>query len=107
MKNYLKINCYGEDFKVEIKKNSYANNRRLAVQLVCDDGIPFGTITTNIKYPLSTLDKYLAFIDTNNYPYIEKWLIDNGIAYPTGHIGYSGFCAYPEYKFNETILEYK
>lgn len=52
-------------------------------------------------------DSDCGFIDTNNNPDIDSWLIENGIAVPTGNWAVSGFCMFPEFRFNmERVLEY-
>ena len=59
-------------------------------------------ITVNIDYPLSGDNETTAFIDTNNLNafLIERFLQENQIATPTGEYGQSGFCTYPEYRFD-------
>lgn len=102
MKTY-KIQGYGEIFEIKLAAHSYANNRRLAVQsFTVPDGEPFAMITVNIDHPLSGDKKTTAFIDTNNLNafHIEKFLQENQIAIPTGEYGQSGFCTYPEYRFD-------
>lgn len=102
MKTY-KIECYDEIYEIKLVANTYANNKRLAVQtFTVPEGEPFATITVNIDYPLSDDKAITAFIDTNNYGFlnIEKFLQDNKIATPTGRCGRSGYCIYPEYKFD-------
>lgn len=104
MKIY-KIECYGEIYEIKLVTNTYANNKRLAVQaFTIPDGEPFATITVNIDYPLSGDKAVNAFVDTNNYGVmnIEKFLQDNQIAKPTGRYGESGYCTYPEYIFDLT-----
>jgi len=66
------------------------------------DGEPFAMITVNIDYPLSGDKETTAFIDTNNLNafLIERFLQENQIATPTGEYGQSGFCTYPEYRFD-------
>lgn len=102
MKTY-KIQGYGEVFEIRLVAHSYANNRRLAVQsFIVPDGEPFATITVNIDYPLSGEKGTTAFVDTNNLDafHIERFLQKNQIAEPTGRYGQSGFCTYPEYRFD-------
>lgn len=102
MKTY-KIECYGEIYKIKLVANTYANNKRLAVQMfTVPEGEQFEIITVNIDYPLSGDKAVTAFIDTNNCSFlnIEKFLQDNKIAIPTGRYGESGYCIYPEYKFD-------
>ena len=53
----------------------------------------------------SPTDRQCAFIDTNNVKYAEKFLQENKIAQPTGRYAISGFCTYPEYRFDMTKLK--
>ena len=102
MKTY-KIDLRGETYTVKLEKNTYANNKRLAVSLfTVPDGEPFATITVNIDFPLSGDKTTTAFVDTNNYDFmnIENFLQSNKIATPTGERGESGYCVYPEYRFD-------
>lgn len=102
MKTY-KIDLCGETYTVKLKKNTYANNKRLAVSLfTVPDGESFATITVNIDFPLSGDKATTAFVDTNNYDFmnIENFLQSNKIATPTGKRGESGYCVYPEYRFD-------
>lgn len=104
MKTY-KIKCCNKVYEIKLVANTYANNKRLAVQaLTVPDGEPFAIITVNIDYPLSDNKAVTAFIDTNNCGFlnIERFLQDNQIAAPTGWYGESGYCIYPEYKFDLT-----
>lgn len=59
----------------------------------------FAVITINLResehLPFGT-----QFVDINNYPWIDEWLIENSIAEPIGKIAKSGFCIYPAFKFN-------
>lgn len=79
--------------------SKYRNNNRLAVLLVLDD-VNDIVITVNLDCALSSEDETLAFIDTNNNKDIENLLLLKGVAMPTGHYGFSGYCCYPEYRFN-------
>ena len=89
-------------YNVYLEKATYANNKRLAVQafVVEEDGWaePYATITVNLPDEKLTDDK-CAFVDGNNVPFIEEWLEENGIAEPTGQVGFSGFCIYSEMRF--------
>ena len=40
---------------------------------------------------------YLIFIDVNNAPWLEEFMISNGFGMPTGRIRTSGFVNYPLY----------
>ena len=55
-------------------------------------------ITVNLPDSI-VLPRGTQFIDTNNYPWVYNWLIENGIASPTGYCARSGFCLYPAMKF--------
>lgn len=98
---YYKFNFFGEDYYIRLVARKYNDNSRLAVQAFEEDGVPFAVLTVNI--PGETLsgdnDKF-AFIDTNNIPGADKFLIENGLAKPTGYHGRSGYCFYPEFKFD-------
>lgn len=96
------FNLFGTIYRVRPFREKYSNNKRLAVRLAdVDDGSPFAVITVNINYPLSdNSNPALAFVDTNNLPMAADWLVSTGLAKPTGHIGYSGYCSYPEFEFD-------
>lgn len=36
---------------------------------------------------------------TNNSPWLEEFIVRNGLGEFTGAYGYSGFCSYPQYRF--------
>ena len=97
---YYNINCYGEDYKVCIKQNMYANNNSLALSLITDIGEPFCNLTVNLPESIICANESTAFVDTNNCPWAEQFIAENGLGSPTGYVGASGFCRYPLYKFN-------
>ena len=68
---------------------------------------PFCDITVNL--PREELSgENCAFVDTNDAPFLPAFLEENGLAEPTGMMGFSGFCAYPEYRFNmETVRKHE
>lgn len=101
MKTY-KINHYGKTYEVTIKKTEYSNNGSLAILLETTDYEPFGVITVNL--PNSCASEEYQYVDTNNCPWAEKFIKDNGLGNPTGIMGYSGFCQYPLYRFNLEAL---
>ena len=47
----------------------------------------------------------MAYVDTNNIPEIDRWLVENGIAEDTGVRTVSGFCTYPLLQFNQVKEE--
>ena len=103
MHKHYKFNSFGEEYNIWLQQREYnwGGMHNLAVQAWTDDGEPFAVITVNIPdEELSDDESCTAFIDTNNIPEIDNFLIDNEIAEPTGRFVQSGFCAYPEFKFN-------
>ena len=84
--------------KVYLQLDSYRINGSLAVTLYGEDGDLLGVITVNL--PGGPTPPHTAFLDTNNYPWVELFLENNDIAHPTGDFAHSGYCTYPLYKFN-------
>lgn len=84
--------------KVYLQLDSYRINGSLAVTLYGEDGDLFGVITVNL--PGGPTPPHAAFVDSNNYPWVELFLENNDIAHPTGDFAHSGYCTYPLYKFN-------
>lgn len=87
--------------KVEAFKTNYITNDNLAVVLENKDFQEDLTVNL-VDYPTN---KDCAFIDTNNVKWAEKFLQENKIAQPTGRYGMSGFCTYPEYRFDLSKLK--
>lgn len=93
----MKINGY-EIVGIEI--NKYFNNKNTAISLLCktSNGIePFATITVNFDI---VLKEDLAFLDTNNCPWVENFIQDYELGCFADNYMYSGFCKYPLYKLN-------
>ena len=87
--------------RVSVKAESYRNNGTLAIMIKYDDG-DSEVITTNLCSLFQS--KTMAFLDTNNYPDIEKWIQKNKIGLPMGVSERSGFCEYPLYTFFDEAL---
>lgn len=87
-------------YDVEIFVSQYCANDNLVVQLISPEG-PFATLTVN----LGKLDRGYAYIDTNNCPWAEEFIAENGLGEPTGLTRQSGFCEYPLYVFDMNKLE--
>ena len=79
---------------VKVKATTYRNNGTLAVMLTYDNGDSV-VITTNLNSLFQSGS--MAFLDTNNYPDIEKWIRKNNLGQPSGVSERSGFCSYPLY----------
>lgn len=90
--------------KYLVCRDTYVSNGSLAVSLY-DGKEKVAVITVNIESSDCIGDETCAYIDTNNLPWVEDFLQENKIAYPTGEYGFSGFCAYPLYKFDLRKLE--
>lgn len=99
--NRINYKKYGSNHPIELLKSSYCNNGNLAIEMVTyEDGYPepWSMLTVNLD---DVLEPDCAYVDINNNGEdITAWIEQNSLGTPTGHIGYSGFCVYPEYKFN-------
>ena len=87
--------------KVEAFKTNYITNDNLAVVLENKDFQEDLTVNL-VDYPTN---KDCAFIDTNNVKWAENFLQENQIAHPTGRYAISGYCTYPEYRFDMSKLK--
>ena len=92
----MKIKSYMDEYDVNVIETKYYDGN-YAVLLECTDGEPFGNLTVNLGRPLP--DKY-AFLDVNNIPDAERFVVENGLGVFTGMMEQSGFVAYPLYVFN-------
>ena len=79
---------------VEVKAETYRNNGTLALTLVYEDG-ERDVITVNLGNGYQS--ESMAFLDSNNYPDIEKWIQKNNLGVAMGVLVQSGFCRYPLY----------
>ena len=84
--------------------DTYSNNNSLAVLLLsrledkCMYNEVFGVITVNLESSTG-LPADEQYVDVNNYPQIEDWLIGNNLASPLGRTETSGRVNYPLYRF--------
>lgn len=88
---------------VEVKRSKYRKNDSLAVVLVPEEcPEEYSVITKNIDETEIFCCPFneKAFVDINNYPDIEKFLIENELAIPLVILGQSGHCIYPLYAFD-------
>ena len=88
-----------------LAKTSYVNNKTLAVVLKnCDNGDTL-VITVNLEYGF-VINPRQQYVDVNNFPRIEEFLVSNGIAKKIPNCEMqSGFCIYPLYEFNTDLME--
>lgn len=95
---------FGTTEQVQLTVNTYMNNKSLYVGLTTvEDGFPepYGDVTVNL---IDSVPSYCAFVDTNNMPEVEDFLVKNRIAECTGLEQKSGFCSFPLYLFDAEKL---
>ena len=99
------LESYGRTHKIQLNITSY-NEGNLAISMTSwEDGEPEPWSSLTVNMP-SCRPRNCAYIDTNNNDQeILAWIIQNGLAVPTGNTAYSGYCEYPEYRFRPDILE--
>ncbi|MDE6603275.1 MAG: DUF4313 domain-containing protein [Lachnospiraceae bacterium] len=91
---------FGTTENVTLTVNTYVDNNSLYVGMTTmEDGFPepYCDVTVNL---LSSVPPYCAFVDTNNMPELEDFLVKNKIAEFTGIEQRSGYCSYPLYLFS-------
>ena len=97
----------GATTPVTVIVTKYTNPETLAILLKCAESPweDFAVITVNlVSSPYGDVkyqDESHAYIDTNNCPWAEDFLQENGIAKPDPRdiYGMSGYCTYPLYEF--------
>ena len=90
-------------YNVTIETSKYMLGDNLAIRLIEETGEPFAILSVNL--PEWTLPNDKAFVDTNNCPWAEKFIADNKLGRPTGIKGTSGYCTYPQYRFDVEKLK--
>lgn len=98
----IKLKKYNKNYDITFKLDRYASGGGLAILMEANSRLgpmPYAVLTVNLEdYPTYG---NRAYVDTNNLgDEILQWIEDNNLGQPTGEIGYSGFCVYPEYEFN-------
>lgn len=84
---------------LEVSSYMYGGGLYMSVQERCDGDIePYADLTVNL--PGFPCEKYCAFVDTNNFSQAESLIRKYKLGKPTGRLGQSGYCTYPEYKFD-------
>lgn len=103
--NTINWNAWGTNHPISFRLSNYVDNHNLYVGMVThEEGYPepWSDLTVNLGVKCA---ENCAFIDiNNNSDRIVEWLITNKLAALTGRIQQSGFCVYPEVKFNITEL---
>lgn len=97
----INLRKYGTDHPMTFEINKYAKNNNLHINLMTnEDEYPEVWQNLTVNLGIKCADD-CAFIDTNNNgDEIITWLISNKLGKPTGRIKASGWCTYPEFKFN-------
>ena len=99
--------CYTyRGHRVAISYTTYRKTGTLAVLMNYIDGemeSDYDVISVNLCSGLQ--DGQTAYVDTNNVPEIDSWLVKNDIAEDTGVRTVSGFCTYPLMVFNNVEKE--
>ena len=98
----MKIKGWMQDYEVKIEKSTYFTNGNLAVYLLSYDEEykcwePYGSLTVNFE---EKLPYGYAYVDTNNMPNAEAFIMEYNLGVFQGKWKTSGFCMYPLYKFN-------
>ena len=96
------LEFYGEMYGLSLFVTEYTSNGRLAIILIDQDGEDFADMTVNL--PGERCPEGCAFVDTNNSPWLEEFIVWNGLGEFTGAYGYSGFCSYPQYRFYPSVI---
>lgn len=100
---FYTINGWYSSEEVAPIARTYSSNHNLAIQLVCADGEPYATLTVNFD---ALDDPTLAYVDTNNVPEAERFIVDNDLGYHIDQYKASGWCMYPLFKFNLEKLNF-
>lgn len=99
-----KLTVWNEEFLLRLFRSSYSFGDNLAIVARTTQGEPFATLTVNFGDEIP--DKTRAYIDTNNCPWAEEFLVENSIAKPVkGCYHISGYCLYPLYEFDLTKVD--
>lgn len=96
--------CEEEPIAVTLEAGTYTADQSLHVWLMEEGDAgpePYGDVTVNLAGPVPP---YCAYVDTNNMPELENFLVENKLAEFTGLEHDCGFCSYPLYMFNAERL---
>lgn len=88
-------NCY-------LMINNYRADNSIYIELVNDEDGPIATLTTCLNDWF--IGENETYLDTNNCPWVEKFMKKYKLGKPTGHKRRSGWCEYPLYELNITEL---
>ena len=90
------------DYRVKVVSDNYLNKGALAVLLLEEEsGEEFAVLTVNID---GVAENNFSYVDTNNNKWAVEFIEENKLGVDTGGVGFSGYCVYPLFKFDETKL---
>ena len=97
----------GSDCEARLSTDKYVRGNRLFIELeVVDEEVgcflPYCPVTVNIPDEKIS-NENCGFLDTNNASWLPRFVVQNGLGVPTGRVGYSGHCVYPEFDFTEMM----
>ncbi len=105
---FMQYSAWGTTYDTCIEVGNYlcGGGLYLSLQDRCEEGLePFADMTVNLPEYRPTAD--CAFVDTNNLGQAEQLIAEYKLGKPTGRFVQSGYCAYPEYRFDmKKIKEY-
>ena len=105
LKVYELEDSEGNKLKLYPIIRTYQKGGRLAIELVDEQYELFTYLTVNLQHEMSKdNDKSLAFVDTNNNKWAEGYIESHNLGTKTGFYGLSGYCTYPEYRFDLSKL---
>lgn len=85
-------------------KHAYNYNGCVAIELVSPNDGSIAIITVCIPNYMF-LKENQAFVDTNNCPWAEEFIIKNKLGINLNFTAQSGYCQYPLYEFDLNKLE--
>ena len=92
---------YGKEYEVYCKRYQYAYYKNTMIALICTDGSPYCTLTTNPDFHIKDNKFYSC---PNNYgPILEK-MIDLKMIKLGDSVWRSGFNTYQSFIINENIF---
>ena len=98
---FMEFDAWGDHHEgcIEVSTYMFGGGLYMSLQERCDGELePYADMTVNLQgFPC---EKNCAFVDTNNFAMAESLIKEYKLGKPTGRIGQSGYCTYPEYKFN-------
>lgn len=101
----MKLNAWGREYNLCIEVCRYEQNGNLALQLYSQDEDywePFDIMTVNLGEKCA--DGF-SYVDINNCPWAPALIEKYNLGEPTDCYEASGFCVYPEYRFDMQEIE--